>query len=142
MSETNVAFILLASGFDELFVVKCFSQLQQDGFQVHLISARSNRIRGQRGIEIVPQMSIGQLFKGSQNLSCDIAVIPEPQECISQIFLNPIFYEFLRVIIKNGSKIMSPSSSVQELLNKSGLFETLSERELFVQLDDFNSSSK
>ncbi|MCB8978684.1 MAG: DJ-1/PfpI family protein [Ardenticatenaceae bacterium] len=140
MSEIRVAFILLASGFDELFVVKCFLQLQQNGFQVHLVSARSNRIRGQKGIEIIADISIGQQFKESQNLLCDLAVIPGPQACVSQIFLNPIFYEFLKTIIKNGSKIMSPSSDVQELLNKSGLFESLTEeRELYVQLDNFSS---
>jgi len=102
LSKTRVAFILLASGFDELFVVRCFSKLQQDGCQVHLISARSNRIRGLRGIEIVSKMSIGQLLKGNQNLLCDLAVIPGPQECVSQIFLNPRFYEFLKTVIKNG----------------------------------------
>lgn len=142
LSETRVAFILLASGFDELFVVRCFSKLRQDGFQVHLISARSNRIIGQRGIEIFSKMSIVQLFKGSQNLLCDLTVIPGPQECISQIFLNPSFYEFLKTVIKNGCKVMSPFSSVQELLNKSGLLESLSEREFYVQIDDFDSSSK
>jgi hypothetical protein len=112
-------YILLASTFDELFVVNCLCQMREERLAVSLVGLSAGLLNGLHGLIIKPDMSLTQLEQQSFTGICPTLVIPGGQACVMTLLADPRVHQLLATTL-NAEGFVVAGAPVQEFLANIG----------------------
>jgi putative intracellular protease/amidase len=121
MQRENQAYILVAPGFEEEFVVRCLCQMRRYGAAVSLVGVSSQLLTGKAGLTVRPDCSLAQLIQPRQPDDIRLLVIPGEQACATQLLSDPRVHLLVKNIFLANGFVAATLPTVQHTLTSVGL---------------------
>jgi len=111
--------VFLTQGFEEATAVYLTDQLRNAGLPVSVIGISGQPIRGQRGIKIEPDMTIGEI---EPDQTFRLIIVSGGRQYITSSLIDPRVHKLLQQTIqKNG--YIAPIARAKEFLADAGFFQ-------------------
>ena len=93
-------FILVATAFDERFVVDCLATMRDEGVAVKLVGLGSGFIKSVRGLQVCPDMTLLQLEQQPfVPWKRPLLVLPGNAVCIAHLLSDPRVHRLVRTAV-------------------------------------------
>jgi hypothetical protein len=97
-------FVLWGDGFDEAVAAIFVTQLREVGLPVRVVGLTSRQIHGNRGLALVPDMTLDEALPLADQTSC--LIIPSKSRWIEQYKYDPRIRKFLQLANANNAKFV------------------------------------
>jgi hypothetical protein len=118
------AFILIAPYFDEASVVHCLCQMREEGIWIRLVGLIPGPLGGQRGLTLIPDLSLSELEKNDLlRKDRPLLIIPGGAENASLLFSDPRVHQLCETAVQSDGwlALLRPA---QRVLAASGIFNS------------------
>lgn len=113
----STVFILVARDFREGTIVYLLERLRRAGISVSLVGLSDRLIKGYHGMEIRPDLSLGQLPPTSDH---ELLILPDGQACVAALLADPRVVQLIDdTLLNQGLVAAMPEAEV--MLEQLGL---------------------
>ena len=102
--------VLWGQGFDEIAASIFVAELRRMGKRVKLVGLNSQRIVGQHGLALVPDLTLGQALRHATHIGC--IIVPAPLAALQRFSYDPRLAELLEAAANNHALIVSDGGYV------------------------------
>jgi hypothetical protein len=120
-AKLSPVLILVASQFDEEFVVRCVCQMRQKNIEVLLVGLYPGPVIGTHGVWLRPDCSLADIETMSDYQLVPMLILPGPQDCTMKLLFNPRVHELIEMTFKDEGCVAAVSTKTRDLLMRSGL---------------------
>lgn len=115
------AFILLAPGFDEEWMVLAFCGLRQATVSVQIIGLTQGLMVGKYGLQVRPDLPLAHYRRGVAEDPALLLVIPGGRPCATALLSDPRVHTLLKQTLASGGYLAALSPTVRQILSGIGI---------------------
>ena len=98
--------VVITQGFDEAGTVTLISTLRQAGLCVKSLAMTNGLIDGTYGICVMPDLTLSDLDNLSKTTVVRAVILPESEQCLARLEVDPRLHYFLRKVLSLGGNIV------------------------------------
>jgi len=101
----RLAVLLVAPGFEEIFVVACASAMRRAGIPLVLASNRAGVVEGAYALRLKPDATLDDL---AGQRPPDLLVFPVGQPCLATLLTDPRVFQLIEMTLAGGGCVSAP----------------------------------
>lgn len=113
--------ILVASQFDEEFVVRCVCQMRQKHIEVLLVGLYAGPVIGMHGVWLRPDCSLADIEAMPGYQPAPLLIMPGPQDTTMKLLFNPRVHELIEATLREKGVVATVTPKTREMLARTGL---------------------